>query len=307
MAPMVRGMEPARHTFAAEEDRNEKIVRKLARQLPAWEALKHIRGFSEWHLGVIVGEAGDLANYSGVRKLCKRLGWAPDVCYPTGEKRGGRMIPRRTKGRLWGIIVDPLLKAQWAAERGPNGEKLEKVEERGQEGNIPGHPTGAYGKVYSDAKARHLESGKTKGHAHKLACRIMLKALLHDVHRAWHGQPLDYTFSSEVESPFRCESHLAADLPSDDLSTGDGASLAGVESHRLTDRPAPTSQESSRLSPIACDSQHRPDQPAALSPTQIQALPAFGGLTERELVQEETRLRLAAASLDFTAGVPQHD
>jgi hypothetical protein len=46
--------------------------------------------------------------------------------------------------------------------------------------------------------------------------------------------------SSEVESRGNLESQIADDLPSDDLSTGDGASHTQHESQRRFDRPSPT-------------------------------------------------------------------
>ncbi len=192
MTPMVLGVEPARDTFERERKARRKVVEPLAESLPPWARLENIRGFSSWGLGTIVGEAGDIGSYSGCRKLYKRLGFAPDECYPKGEKKTGRMIPRSTKGRIIGIIYEPLFRAQWAAERGPNGESLTKESEKGQPGNIPAHGIGPYGAVYGHTKARHLASGKTNSHAHNLARRTTIKALLHDVHSAWHEQPLTY-------------------------------------------------------------------------------------------------------------------
>lgn len=168
-----------------------KQAEALVRELPAWERLKGIRGFSEWGLAAIVGEAGDVGQYSGCRKLYKRLGLAPAECYSTGEKRGGRMIPRSAHGRLHGIIADALLKAQLGAERGPNGETLKKAE-KGRPENKPRYPKGPYGRVYIEANDRHKANDRKDGHAHALAMRAMLKALLHDVHRVWHGLEPDY-------------------------------------------------------------------------------------------------------------------
>lgn len=95
-----------------------------------------------------------------------------------------------------GIIADPLFRAQWrGAREGDDGSQ------RGNESqvdfdpvatSIPAHAIGPFGAVYGEAKVRQLAAGKTKGHAEKLARRTMVKALLHDVHRAWHGVELDY-------------------------------------------------------------------------------------------------------------------
>lgn len=190
---MVLAMEPAREGFEKRRKEHRKAVEKGVERLPIWTTrtvdaiepslisfepspIASVRGLSSWGLGAIIGEAGNLTAYSGVRKLYKRLGLAPDDCYPRGEKSAGRMIPRMARGRIMGVIADPLLRAQW----------------RGEREDVPAHAIGPFGKVYGETKARHLEAGKKPGHADKIARRAMVKALLHDVHRAWHGLPLDY-------------------------------------------------------------------------------------------------------------------
>lgn len=75
-----------------------------------------------------------------------------------------------------GIIADALLRAQW----------------RGEKDGVPAHSIGPFGAVYGEAKARQLAAGKSKGRAEKLARRAMIKALIHDVHAAWHGKALAY-------------------------------------------------------------------------------------------------------------------
>jgi len=197
MGPMVLGMEPSRATFDAELKLRRKNVEPAVRQLPAWAAMQDVAGFSAWGLGAIIGEVGDIGKYSGCRKLYKRLGFAPDECYPRGEKSTGRMIPRATRGRIWGIIADPLRRAQW----------------RGPRDCAPGYPIGPFGAVYGEAKARQLASGKTAGHADKLAIRAMVKALLHDVWRSWHGLPRDYDFDGDGVSHCSSEGQCCPDHP----------------------------------------------------------------------------------------------
>lgn len=207
---------------------HRRTIDRLA-ELPAFPHLSDLvqstPGFSPWGLVAIIGEAGDLGHYSGVRKLYKRLGLAPDDCYPRGEKKTGRKIPRAARGRIMGIIADPLLRAQW---RGP------------KEDEAAGHPIGAYGAVYGEAKARQLAADKTKSHADKLARRAMVKALLHDVHRAWHGLPPDYTFSSERASHGEGDSRSRPDRSPDDPSTEERESQWVVDSHRSCDLPSST-------------------------------------------------------------------
>lgn len=199
---MVFDIAPARNQIKALEKENRKIAEKLAEQLPVYNRIQHIRGFGVWGVCCIIGEAGDLDAFSGRRKLYKYLGLAPDECYKTGKdkpgRKGGRMIPRSTRGRIMGCIGVPLFNKQWAAECGPAGEKIKKggTVKKGDPGNTPAHPTGPYGQVYYEAHARALASGKTRGHAHKLGRRVMVKALLHDVWAAWHG--LELTFAKPL-------------------------------------------------------------------------------------------------------------
>jgi hypothetical protein len=64
-------------TFAPERAALEKRLKKLARQLPIWDAwAKAVPGFAELSLAAIVGEAGDLSGYSNPAKLWKRMGLA---------------------------------------------------------------------------------------------------------------------------------------------------------------------------------------------------------------------------------------
>jgi hypothetical protein len=204
VAPMILDVAGPWWLFEEQRDLNRHEAERLANALPAWRNLDHIKGFTIWGLVALIGEFGDLTDnfvpeaerkegqrYSGVRRLYKRLGLAPDDCYPSGEKRTGRKIPRNTRGRIMGIIADTLLRHQWAGERGPDGEKLSESEKGGPK-NKPAHPTGPYGLVYAEAKARQLMSGKSLGHADKLARRAMVKALIHDVYLGWHGRPLLY-------------------------------------------------------------------------------------------------------------------
>lgn len=173
---LVLTSEHARLVFDAKRKHYRKEAEVLAAQCPGWERLEHIRGFGIWGFTALIGECGDIGNYPGCRHMYKRLGLAPNECYPKGERREGRMVPRNKRGRIMGIIADPLFRQQW----------------RGERDGVAAHAVGPFGQIYGDNKARHLAAGKTKGHADRLARRAMVKSLIHDVHRAWHGQPLDF-------------------------------------------------------------------------------------------------------------------
>ncbi len=54
----------------------EKEMKQMAISLPVWPWVEKINGFAELGLAMIVGEAGDLSNYSNPGKLWKRMGLA---------------------------------------------------------------------------------------------------------------------------------------------------------------------------------------------------------------------------------------
>src|SRR3990167_8830408 len=135
----------------------EKDMIRYAAATPGAAFIESVRGVGLLGLAVVIGEAGNLSDYSNPAKLWKRLGWAPPDSYPTGEKSEGRKIPRRVKGELYGVIVEPCMK----------------------------NNDGAYKALYDTRKAAYMEGGKTKLHAHKLAMRVMLKAILRDLWCSW--------------------------------------------------------------------------------------------------------------------------
>lgn len=64
--------------ISTEREKPEAAMRALARQLPVYQSfVKGTCGFAEIGLAMIVGEAGDLTNYSGPDKLKRRMGLAP--------------------------------------------------------------------------------------------------------------------------------------------------------------------------------------------------------------------------------------
>jgi len=167
LLPYVQDTAIGRTPFDLRRKEIEKEMRKLVRDLPAYEFAESVKGFGDLALAVIVGEAGNLANYPHWQHLWKRLGWAPREEYPKGEKSEGRKVPRRVKGELYGTVIEPLMKL--------NGD-------------------GKYKALYDRRKADYLarfeaDGSKTpKLHAHKLAMRVMLKELLKDLWKAWNGQ-----------------------------------------------------------------------------------------------------------------------
>lgn len=165
------------------EIRNQVLRKELKRLLATLPISKSpllkVKGLSEWGIIVLIAECGpELDGYLkyNTRKVYKRLGFAPNDTYERGEKRDGRKIPRSKKGAVYGQLLDPLIKHQWAREKD----------------GVPAHAVGPFGERYGDAKAKAISQGKHKAHAEKLAKRVMLKAVIHDFCNAWWGRPLDY-------------------------------------------------------------------------------------------------------------------
>lgn len=149
----------------------DKEIARLAMELPVWAFTEAIRGFGALGLGLIVGQTGDLSNYSNPGKLWKRMGLAL-----VGGERQRRVTdpekaiahgynPRRRS--LMHVIGDSLIK-----QNGRSGE-------------------GYYRKVYDDRKvytAETTHSDWTKAHRHMDALRYMEKRLLRHLWQAWKRQ-----------------------------------------------------------------------------------------------------------------------
>lgn len=82
----------------------EKEMKRRAKSLPVWAAwCVGVCGFGELGLAVVVGEAGNLGNYTNPAKLWKRMGLAPKRCYHIRTKKGedAFVIPRRRRSAMW--------------------------------------------------------------------------------------------------------------------------------------------------------------------------------------------------------------
>jgi hypothetical protein len=155
----------------------EKEMAKMAKTLPVWPWVESIRGFGAMSLAGIVGEAGDLSNYSNPAKLWKRMGLA----VINGERQRkvktdkamemGYSPPRRSL--VWNL-GDTMLKGT-----------VRKVKD--DDGEDTGERTALneYGQIYLDRKAYERPRVESDGHAHNRAKRYMEKRLLRDLWRAW--------------------------------------------------------------------------------------------------------------------------
>lgn len=151
----------------------EKEIARLAKALPVAAFCDGVPGFGLLALGKTVGELGDLSAYEkGVAGVWKRAGLAV-----IGEERQRRVAgdaallhgysPSRRSAFF--TLQDPIIRAQ--VRKGAEGE--------------PSVPIGDLGAFYLSEKARQIEKGLPKIHAHNRASRHMVKRLLRDLHTAW--------------------------------------------------------------------------------------------------------------------------
>lgn len=162
ITPLVEG----RAVIEAARKAIEKRLAILAKQLPVAPWVDDMRGFGIGSLAAIVGEAGDLSNYSNPAKLWKRMGVAVMGDGKRQRKIGGAdaldhgYSPSR-RAVMWNI-GDSLIKAK--------------------------SPLKA---VYDARKLMEAERVDTKAHAHNRAKRYIEKRLLRDLWAAWRrGGPL---------------------------------------------------------------------------------------------------------------------
>lgn len=171
------------------EDQTTKSMEKLAKQLPAYEWVKSVRGFGAVSFARIVGEAGDISVYSNPAKLWKRMGLAVMSGQRQGNPGKGATAVDWTEhgysGRRRSIswqMADTLFRAQW----------------RGEKEGVPAHAIGPYGEDYARKKAEYAarieatadlpatDPAKwTPARADKAARRYMEKAVLRDLWREW--------------------------------------------------------------------------------------------------------------------------
>lgn len=183
-ARMIRDMMPSVDFFRKRENEIERSMTSLAELLPAakWVELPEQRGFGLSNFAIIIGEAGDLSNYSTVGKLWKRFGLAPwsfgghtrmgmnwrkfgDGKLPAEEWVKFGYVPRR---RAVAYNVGNPLRLHGKAFRTPYYLRCEEAKKRAAEK----HP---------DWKKIHIDL-----HAHLL----MTKMLFRNLWCAWNNRPV---------------------------------------------------------------------------------------------------------------------
>jgi len=173
----------------------EKELALLARELPAAEWIKATPGIALPSLAAIVGEAGDLSNYSTHSKLWKRMGMAPFT--KNGITRSGKQWKikggltaddwkefgyKSTRRSVMFVIEDSMTKAQ-----GPYREiylaRKQSLRDRAARNGLTVAPS-------AKIPDKHRDQFISDGHIDQDAKRYMGKRLLRDLWRAWRRADL---------------------------------------------------------------------------------------------------------------------
>ncbi len=192
----------------------DKIQLQSAKQLPPsitnW--VETTAGFGFGSLAAIVGEAGDLGNYSTPAKLWKRMGLAvmgdgqrQRKVTGAAAREHGYSPPRRSV--MWNI-GDTMLKTQLRKVKDTDGNKTKETA-----------AVGPYGALYLQRKAYEIATAqaqgltvcpsakipkgkednyRSEGHIHNRAKRYIEKRLLRDLWRAWRITTLRLPTNVEV-------------------------------------------------------------------------------------------------------------
>ena len=172
--PLILLSAQSRRSWDVYRKQIESRMRTLAKTLPVWLWADNVRGLGELGVAIIIGEAGDPANYPRIECLWKRLGLAVIDGERQQRKSGAEAAaahgfsPSR-RAEIW-TIGDSLFLLQW----------------RGAKDDAPAHPLGPYGAAYAKRKAAtEGREGWSLGRRDADARRVMTKALIEDFWKAW--------------------------------------------------------------------------------------------------------------------------
>lgn len=165
--------------FLDKESHLEKPMRTAAGELPVAAWASQQRGFGLLSLAIVVGEAGNLSNYSTVGKLWKRFGCAP-YSYD-GETKMGATWRGGREGKLpaeeWEAFGYSPRRRSIAYVIGENLVKLNKGEYRQR-----------YETAKADAAVRHPDWIKMRCHRHGML--LATKRLLRNLWCEWNSKPI---------------------------------------------------------------------------------------------------------------------
>ena len=172
--PLILLSAQSRQSWDAYRKQIEARMRLLAKTLPVWPWADNVRGLGELGVAIIIGEAGDPANYPRIECLWKRLGLAVIDGERQQRKSSAEVAaahgfnPSR-RAEIW-TIGDSLFRSQW----------------RGAKDDAPAHALGPYGAAYAKRKAAtEGREGWSLGRRDADARRVMTKALIEDFWKAW--------------------------------------------------------------------------------------------------------------------------
>ena len=196
LADLVQITDQTRAPIDLIRSQQEKLMAKLAEQLPAFSFVESVKGAAAVSFATIVaecsalnretGEVTTLDDYPNVAKVWKRLGFAPY------DGRAGSSW-KREKWRPRALTADEWIANPFSGERYALiimiAESMFRHQWKGAEktGGDEGEPTGPYGQVFADRRrltaVTHPEWSKQ--HSKRDALRIMMKAYLKDLWVAW--------------------------------------------------------------------------------------------------------------------------
>jgi hypothetical protein len=169
----------------------EKAMVNAVKDLPVFEWAEAVRGFGSLGLAIIVGESGNLSNYSNPGKLWKRLGLAvfdgksQRKCTNAEEAIRQGYNPRR-RSAIW-TLGDSLLKL---SKNNPYRDLFDQRIKYEVQKAGPDHPT---------IQCRGMKTNKKNGkeyesysiHARRRAQRYVEKRLVKDLWIAWRRAAKD--------------------------------------------------------------------------------------------------------------------
>ncbi len=167
--------------YLRNQDLYEDEMASLAEKLPVVEWAKQIRGFgktSRLFLAIVVGETGDLSNYSNPGKVWKRMGCAPF-----------QFDGKTAMGSTWRQGKEGKLTAEAWTEFGYSPRRRSIAYQIGL--NMRNQNDGEYRKRYDTAKKKakrkHKDwsDGRCDSHGMLLATKLLLKNLWIE----WNGRP----------------------------------------------------------------------------------------------------------------------
>ena len=169
----------------------EKSMINAVKELPVFEWAEQVRGFGSLDLAIIVGESGNLSNYSNPGKLWKRLGLAvfdgksQRKCTNAEEAIRQGYNPRR-RSAIW-TLGDSLLKC---SKSNPYRDLFDQRIKYEVEKAGPDHPTiQCRGMKVNKKNGKEYESYSI--HARRRAQRYVEKRLIKDLWIAWRGAAKD--------------------------------------------------------------------------------------------------------------------